>query len=172
MLKKAAFLNRKSLALAPRFGKPRTFAGCLTGRQMPKRPNPRAVKAARTYTIQEGAEALGVTVGSVRAWVRLGLPVMKAQRPFLILGSNLRQFLEDRNRKGKAPLGPDQLYCLTCKQGRSPFGMMVDCLPQTAKTSRLVGLCRVCGGTCNRMISRANLGSVGGIFDVACPDHR
>ena len=139
---------------------------------MAKRPNPRAIKAARSYTIQEGADALGVTVGAVRGWIRLGLPVMKAQRPFLILGSNFRQFLEDRRSNGKAPLGPDQLYCLTCKQGQSPLGMMVDCLPQTSKTARLVGLCGVCGGTCNRMISRSNLGRLGGIFDVAYPDSR
>lgn len=139
---------------------------------MAKRPNPRAIKAARSYTMQEGADALGVTVGAVRGWIRLGLPVMKAQRPYLILGSDFRQFLEDRRSKGKAPLGPDQLYCLTCKQGQTPLGMMVDCLPQTATTARLVGLCDVCGGTCNRMISRAKLGRLGGIFDVAYPDSR
>lgn len=137
---------------------------------MAKRPNPRAIKAARSYTMQEGADALGVTVGAVRGWIRLGLPVMKAQRPFLILGDAFRQFLEDRRSKGKAPLGPDQLYCLTCKQGQSPMGMMVDCLPQTSKTARLVGLCGVCGGTCNRMISRAKLDQFRAIFDLACND--
>lgn len=142
------------------------------GRHMAKRPNPRAIKAARAYTLQEGADALGVTVGAVRGWIRLGLPVMKAQRPYLILGSNFRQFLDDRRSKGKVPLGPDQLYCLTCKQGQTPFGMMVDCVPQTATTARLVGLCGACGGTCNRMISRADLGRLCGIFDIAYPDHR
>ena len=97
---------------------------------------------------------------------------MKAKRPTLILGEALRQFLHDRRRKAKAALGADQLYCLTCKQGQSPLGLMVDCLPQTAKTARLVGLCGVCGGTCNRTISRADLTRFGGIFDVACPAHR
>ena len=139
---------------------------------MAKRPNPRAIKAARTYTIQEGADALGVTVGAVRGWIRLGLPVMKAQRPFLILGDAFHKFLEDRRSTGKVPLRPDQLYCLTCKQGQSPLGMMVDCLPQTAKTARLVGLCAACGGACNRMISRADLTRFGGVFDVAYPDSR
>ena len=139
---------------------------------MANRPNPRAIKAARSYTIQEGADALGVTVGAVRGWIRLGLPVMKAQRPFLILGDAFRQFLEDRRSKGKASLSPDQLYCLRCKQGQSPLGMMVDCLPQTARTARLVGLCAACGGTCNRMISRADLTRLGGVFDVAYPDSR
>lgn len=139
---------------------------------MAKRPNSRAIKAARSYTLQEAADALSVTVGAVRSWIRAGLPVMKSQRPYLILGDHLRQFLEDRRSKGKVPLGPDQLYCLTCKQGQSPLGMMVDCLPQTAKTARLVGLCGACGCTCNRMINRTDLARFGGVFDVAYPDSR
>ena len=104
--------------------------------------------------MHECADALGVTVGAVRGWIKLGLPVMKAQRPFLILGDSFRQFLEDRRSKGKAPLGPDQLYCLTCKQGKSPLGMVVDCLPQTAKTARLVGLCEGCGSSSSRRVQR------------------
>ena len=51
-----------------------------------KRPNPRSIKAARTYTITEAAEALGMSFGTVRGWVKQGLPAMTAQRPFLILG--------------------------------------------------------------------------------------
>jgi hypothetical protein len=139
---------------------------------MAKRPNPRAIKAARTYTMLEGADAQGVSVGTVRGWIRQALPVMKAQRPYLILGDALRHFLDLRRGKTKAPLGPDQLYCLTCKQAQSPMGMMVDCLPQTAKTARLVGLCVVCGGTCNRMVSRADLPRYSAIFDVAHIDHQ
>lgn len=122
--------------------------------------------------MQEGADALGVSIGTVRGWARAGLPVMKAQRPFLILGDHLRRFLEDRRAKTKSILGPNQLYCLTCKQAQSPLGMMVDVLPQTTKTARLVGLCGVCSGTCNRMISRADLARLSAIFDVAYPDHQ
>lgn len=139
---------------------------------MAKRPNPRAIKVARCYTIPEGADALGVAVGTVRGWIRQGLPVMTAQRPYLILGDALRNFLEDRRVRATALLEADQLQCLTCKQGQRPYGMMVDCIPQTAKTARLVGLCEVCGHTCNRMVSRANLADLGAIFDVAYRDHR
>ena len=139
---------------------------------MAKRPNPRAIKAARTYTMLEGADALGVSVGTVRGWIRQGLPLMKTQRPYLILGDALRHFLEQRRGKAKVTLGADQLYCLICKQAQTPLGMMVDCLPQTAKTARLVGLCAVCSGTCNRMVSRADLPRYNAIFDVAHIDHR
>lgn len=134
---------------------------------MTKRPNPRAIKAARTYTIEEAALALGVTGGTIRSWVKSGLPLMKSQRPFLILGDALRAFLEDRAKGAKVPMKPDQLYCFTCKAARSPIGLFVDCIPQTPKTARLFGLCEVCEGTCNRIISRSKIDHFSQIFRVA-----
>ncbi|MFC4671975.1 helix-turn-helix domain-containing protein [Seohaeicola nanhaiensis] len=137
---------------------------------MAKRPNSRVIRAARTYTIDEAATALGVSTGTVRSWVKAGLPLMKSQRPFLILGDTLRSFLQDRAAGAKVTLQPDQLYCLTCKAARTPMGHMVDCIPQTDKTARLLGLCDVCGGTCNRMIGNAQIEQIVRIFSVAMKD--
>lgn len=134
---------------------------------MAKRPNPRSIRAARTYTIEEAAEALGVSTGTIRGWVKTGLPIMASKRPFLILGDAMRRFVEQRRATSKVTLQPDQLYCLSCKAGRQPMGLMIDVLPQTTKTARLVGLCDVCGGTCNRMVSLAKLDQLRLIFDVA-----
>ena len=134
---------------------------------MPKRPKIRAIKAARTYTMEEAANALGVTKGTVRSWVKAGLPIMTSQRPYLIFGEELRHFLKDRATSTKIPMQPDQLYCLRCKAGRVPMGSMVDCIPQTPKTARLLGLCETCGGTCNRMISRSKIDHFREIFAVA-----
>ncbi|WP_105514068.1 helix-turn-helix domain-containing protein [Defluviimonas denitrificans] len=137
---------------------------------MAKRPSARRIRAARTYTIEEAAQALGVSTGTIRAWVRDGLPLMKARRPFLILGDALRQFLTARATGAKVALQPGQLYCFSCKVGREPMGRMVDCIPQTARTARLVGLCAHCGGTCNRMVSRTKIDQLAGIFDLALKD--
>lgn len=134
---------------------------------MAKRPNGRAIKAVRTYTVQEAAAALGVTVGTVRTWVRNGLPVLNTKRPTLILGSVLRDFLDLQRTKRKVALDPDQLFCLTCKQPRTPYGLMVDYIPRDGRTGRLSGLCGVCGGTCNRIASQTSLTRLGAIFDVA-----
>lgn len=139
---------------------------------MAKRPNPRAIRSARTYTIEEAAIALNVSMGTIRSWVKSGLPLMKSRRPFLILGASLRSFLEDRAKASKVPLQQDQLYCFTCKAGRTPMGLMVDCIPQTAKTARLLGLCADCGGTCNRMISRTKINHFSQIFCVAVKEGR
>ena len=137
---------------------------------MAKRPNPRVIKAARTYTIEEAAFALGVTTGTIRTWEKAGLPMMKSQRPYLILGDALRSFLEDRAKGAKTPLKDDQLYCLSCKAGRKPMGLLVDCIPQTTKTARLIGICGVCGGTCNRIISKSKIDHFSKIFCLAIRD--
>lgn len=131
---------------------------------MARRRSHRTIRAARSYTLEEAATALGVSLCTIRNWVKAGLPVMKAQRPYLILGDALKDFLQARSTGRKAALQPFQLYCLSCKAGQAPWGMLVDCIPQTGATARLMGLCEVCGGTCNRMINRSKIGDFGGIF--------
>jgi excisionase family DNA binding protein len=133
---------------------------------MTKRANGRRIKTPYCYTVFEAAERLGVSVATVRQWVRDGLPIMKAKRPFLISGGELRHFLDHRTGQRRSRLAPNQLYCLACKEPRKPYGLMVDYVPQTAKTGRLVGLCEVCDAKCNRMISRAALTGFQQIFIV------
>ena len=133
---------------------------------MDKRPSHRALRAARSYTFEEAATALGVSKGTICNWVNAGLPAMKAQRPYLILGEALKDFLQAKSAKRKSALQRAELYCLSCKSPRTPMGMMVDCIHQTATTARLMGLCEACGGTCNRMISPSSIGQFGQIFDL------
>lgn len=134
---------------------------------MAKRPRYRILRSARSYTIMEVADVLGITTGTVRGWVRSGLPAMIARRPYLILGSELRDFLDSRRRKSKVALQDDELYCLRCKTARKPLGLMVDVHDQSVNMLRLKGLCEVCGGVCNRMISRTQISHFQRIFDVA-----
>lgn len=133
---------------------------------MGKRPNHRTIRAARTYTIDEAANALAVSIGTVRNWIKAGLPIMKAQRPHLILGEHLKDFLQTRTKTKSSPLKPSELYCLSCRAAQEPWGMLVDCVVQTPTTARLVGLCSACGGTCNRMISRTKIPQFSEIFEL------
>lgn len=124
-------------------------------------------RAARSYTIDEAADVLQISIATVRGWLKSGLPAMTTQRPFLVLGEDMRAFLQDRRANRKMSLKSNELLCMRCKTGRKPLGMMADLYLQNDKTARLVGLCEVCGGTCNRMISRAKLDQFREIFDVA-----
>lgn len=139
---------------------------------MARRPSHRTLRAARSYTFEEAATALGVSKGTIRNWVNSGLPAMSAQRPHLILGEALKEFLQARSKHRRMSLQQTELYCLSCKAPQTPMGMMVDCIPQTTTTARLVGLCGACGGTCNRMISRAKIGQFHEIFALAEKDRK
>lgn len=134
---------------------------------MSKYPNAKKIKAARSYTIPEVAEVLGRSTRTVRNWAGMGLRVLTENRPYLIVGDDLKKFLADQSASKKVKLAPNELYCLSCKAPRQPLGMMADEVCQTATVSRLVGLCEVCGGTCNRMISARALSEFARIFDIA-----
>ena len=97
----------------------------------------------------------------------MGLRVLTDNRPFLIVGDDLKKFLADQSASKKVKLAPNELFCLSCKAPRQPLGMMADEIRQNGKISRLVGLCEVCGGTCNRMISTRALPEFARIFDIA-----
>mgnify|MGYP005751237847 CR=1 FL=1 len=134
---------------------------------MYKYPNVKKIKAARSYTIPEVAEVLGCSTRTVRNWAGMGLRVLNDNRPFLIIGDDLKTFLAAQSASKKVKLGPNELFCLSCKVPRQPLGMMADVIRQTGTISRLVGLCEVCGGTCNRMISARALPEFARIFDIA-----
>ena len=54
---------------------------------MARRSKPRlkGIKTHRNYTVDEVAKALGVSKGTVRRWIKCGLPVLKERKPMLIL---------------------------------------------------------------------------------------
>ncbi len=133
---------------------------------MPKRPNPMAVNKVLTYTIEECANSLGVTKATIRNYVRRGLPIMTAQRPYLISGEALRDFLLSERKNRKKPMKLNELFCPSCGTGRRPYGMMVDLAMQTGKSGLLVGLCNVCEGTNCRMISADQITEFATIFDI------
>lgn len=134
---------------------------------MYKYPNAKKIKAARSYTIPEVAEVLGCSTRTVRNWAGMGLRVLTDNRPYLIIGDDLKTFLVEKTLSKKVKLGPNELFCLSCKAPRQPLGMMADEVRQSATVSRLVGLCEVCGGICNRMISARALPEFACIFDIA-----
>lgn len=135
---------------------------------MGKRVNPRKIKIHQTYQIDQAAQALGVSIPTIRDWIKKGLPVMRTHTPFLIIGADLREYIKTAQRKAKAPLGFNQFYCMSCRKPRTPMGDMLDYIQTSSKRGRLVGLCSVCEGTLNRFASRSELPDLAKTFDIEC----
>ncbi len=133
---------------------------------MARRPNWRLVKIHRSYTVEEAARLLGVAKGSVLRWVKSGsLPALKEQRPFLILGRDLQDYLKGRRTK-KQTCGPAQCYCFTCRAPRDAAERMADFWPVTAKVGNLQALCASCGGLMHKRVSLARLPGLRACLDI------
>lgn len=114
--------------------------------------NPNLAKLHRNYTVEEIASLYGVHKNAVRTWIKSGLTVCDARRPILILGRDLREFLQLRRDARKQRCGPQELYCMSCRSPRQPAEGMVEFLPMTQTTGRLIALCPVCTTMMNRYV--------------------
>lgn len=166
----AAFPNHKNLARVQRFGELKIFGRCLKALTMTKRVKASRIKKNLTYSITEAAEELEKSTATMHNWIKQGLPVQKDQRPYLIYGSDLRNFIIQRNMARKSPLLDGELRCFTCKMGRRPQTDAVTYTRQTAKTGRISGVCGVCGGKCARIISNAKISEISQILKILFND--
>ena len=71
--------------------------------------------------MEEAARLFGTHRNTVRAWLKAGLKAIDGSRPVLILGSELRRFLDERRAKRKCPTPPGMIY-LPALSGAAPAG--------------------------------------------------
>ena len=124
---------------------------------MAKLPNPRRIKIHRNHTVEGAAYRLAVRKNTVRRWIKDGLPIVGGRGKTLILGHELRTFLEARRAKGKRPCPPGHLYCLKCRATREPAPGLTEYETITPTSGNLKALCPVCTTMMNRRIKWGDL---------------
>lgn len=129
-------------------------------------PNPRRAKIHRSYTVDEVACLYGIHRNTVRQWIKQGLPLCDHQRPLLILGRQLAEFLAHKRTKNKRPCKAGEIYCLPCRTPRMPALGMAEFRPLTDTSGNLIGLCPACERLMYRRVSLAKLGVVQGNLEV------
>ena len=117
----------------------------------------RRVKIHRSYTFQQLADLLEVTVGTIRRWRKQGLRCLTDARPYLIEGPDFHAFHAEKLARKKTRLKPFEIYCLTCKSARTPQTGLVDAEPMDATRDRIMAICPTCTGLMRRIISRSDL---------------
>lgn len=120
---------------------------------MAKRVSAQRVKIHRQYTYESAADALGVSVQTVRSWRKDGLVVLYSQKPHLILGHDLKRFIQDRRSKTTCELASDEFLCMVCRAPKRAYGAMADYEPLTPNRGRLVALCEACQTPCGKFAS-------------------
>jgi hypothetical protein len=134
-----------------------------------RQPNPRLAKIHRSYTVEEATRLFDTHKNTIRQWIKAGLPTCVGIRPYLILGSELRAFLESRQAKKKRPCGPGEFFCFRCRAPRPPGEGMVEYVATSDTLGNLTALCPTCCTIMNRRASRAKLGQFEGFFEITFP---
>lgn len=131
-----------------------------------KRINPRLIKLHRSYSVDEAARTLGAHKNTVRSWIKDGLPIFDESRPALILGHELRGYLERKRKAAKRPSGPGQFFCVKCRQSMRPALGMVEYKPKNALTGNLSAMCEACSTMMHRAAPWASIAAIMPNIDV------
>lgn len=134
---------------------------------MAKRVSAQRVKIHRQYTYDAAADVLGVTVQTVRAWRKDGLAVLDSQKPHLILGHDLKRFIQNRMPKASCKLAPDEFFCMSCRVPKRAYGAMADYEPFNHARGRLVALCEACQMPCGKFATPQTCDDLATILTIA-----
>ena len=132
--------------------------------------DPRRIKIHFSYGVSEAATLLGVHKNTVKQWIKTGgLAALTDARPYLILGRELKRFLEARREAARKPCAAGELFCLKCRSPRRAAGDLLDYEPKTAKSGNLKGICAICDTFIYRRIARAKIAATFPGCHVAFP---
>ena len=126
---------------------------------MPKSARLSGIKSLRCYTIQEAAEVTGISTRSIRAWIKQGLPVLASERPILIRGDDLGEFIKKQRAGRKTEVPLHDFYCLRCRQASAAAGGFAT-LSTNGKRASLKAICAECEGVMNKSVAVSRLPEV------------
>jgi len=76
----------------------------------------RLIKKRKSYSTQDVADLFGVSKESCFRWIKEGLKVLDpTAKPLLIMGIDLKDFLDKKQLKHKIKLRENEYFCPTCK---------------------------------------------------------
>jgi excisionase family DNA binding protein len=133
-------------------------------RRTRRKPSRRHLKTHRSYTVEEAARCLLVAKGTVRRWIKTGLPALADRKPILILGHDLIEFLS--RSKAKIRCQPHECYCVKCRAPRAPAADLAEYVPILPSSGNLRAICPVCHKLMHKRIAFGGLAQLRTILDV------
>jgi len=115
----------------------------------------RALRVNYSYSLEQIADLYDVDIATVRRWIRVdGLKRIPRVRPYLVHSSELKIFLEQRQKDRRRPGSLDEVYCLKCRIPRIPKmrSGVGELLPN--RTTRFKAQCSVCECRIFKVIGR------------------
>jgi hypothetical protein len=130
-----------------------------------RKPNRRGIKIHRSYTVDEAARTLGHSKGTVRRWIKAGLPALTEKRPILIMGADLLDHVTARSRAKQKCL-PHECYCVKCRAPRPPAAGMAEIVSLKTTSCNLRALCPECGTLMHKRVGVAALETLAQVLDL------
>lgn len=141
---------------------------CLNGEHEVAKPlDPRRAKLHYNYYVADIAILYGVHRNTVRMWISNGLKTIRVVGLTIILGDELRDFLEKRRSARRVKTPPGHLYCLRCRKPQMPAGGMVELVRDHGSSGNVRALCD-CGVLMHRRVSLSKIEEAG--FPSLAPD--
>lgn len=137
---------------------------------MPKQARLSGIKSFRTYKIDEAAEVSGVSTRTIRNWAANGLRVLDEERPVLVRGDDLRDFIKSQRAGRKIGVALDTFYCCRCRAARKAAGGIADC-NITGKRIMLTALCETCETVVSKPVAEARLPEIARTLDLTITRH-
>ncbi len=110
--------------------------------------DPRKVSLHKSYTLKELSGLVGMSEKTCLRWVEQGLATVPgSHKPILILGSEMKKFIRNKNSEKKIALKRHEFYCFTCKLPRRAKRGSIN-----ASGNRKMGLCSACNGKMSKII--------------------
>ena len=133
---------------------------------MKRKFNLNHIKQNYAYSINEICESFGKQKNTVHSWIKEGLKVIDNKKPFLIHGSDLKEFLQKRRDDQKSKCQDDELFCVRCKKPQKAWGNLADILIKAKNKVSLRALCAVCECKMNKDFKVKNFALIKKTFDI------
>ena len=139
---------------------------------MAKKYNTRLIKTRESLTSKQIAELFNLHPKTIQLWVKDGL-ITISNKPILIMGYDLKEYLDSKQNDRKCKLESDEFYCTKCRKAVRSIDNDV-WLELTGKTIGknqykeivIKGVCDECHTRVNRFSHEGRIEEIKENFDV------
>jgi hypothetical protein len=141
--------------------------------KMGKNYNIRLIKHRESYSLKQISEMFNVHQRTVQEWKKEGLKTISSEKPFLVMGYDLKEFLKEKLKTRKTKLDANQFYCTRCRKAVTSKDNSVS-VNKLSKTIGKYGFnciavrghCQICGAKLNKFSHFGKITELKNIFNI------